>query len=162
MPEGALQQKIQAARRTREAGQTVKVPIPGYQNMLIGVYELMDWQARVAIKLRAEEKRTQEAPELLRDIAAEYLLGASKTTEAVDGEERLDLNLPLGVGLASWLGLNEPTESGPLVAYDEEALSLIIPDGEDLIDHFEEMLSAQAKAAAGVDQELVGESVAAG
>lgn len=158
-----LQQKVRNARVLREAGETVQIPIPGYQGMLVGVYALMDWQTRVGIKLAAEEKKQQADPaETLWEIAADYLLKSSKTVEAVDGDERQDLQMPLGPELASWLGENEPASDGtPLAATAMDALPLIIPDGEDLIDHFEQMLRAQQNAAEGVRDQIAGESGAA-
>ena len=162
MPGDSLQQKVRAAKRKREAGETVKVPLPGYKGMLVGVYELADWQKRVEITIAREEaaQENENRAQAIWDLAAAHLLASSKTVEAVDGQERQELP-PLGVQLASWLGVNETKDGDPLALTDLDALPLIIEDGEELIEHFGQVLAAQGRLGERVDEKIVGESVAA-
>ena len=161
MSSQSLQAKVQAAKKTKEAGQIVRVPIPGYQDKLIGVYTLRDWRTRAELKLKQAEIAEQNHPgddgrvERLWDSAAEYLLASSKTTEAVDGDERADTELPLGMGLAAWLGSDMEH-----VDTDKAALNLIMPEGDELIEHMGAVLQAQNNGGSETDKDLVGKSKA--
>ena len=160
----SLQQKVRAAKQGREALQIVRVPIPGYRGMLVGVYGLADWQTRVEINLKVAEARDNtnaSRAQLLYDLAVQHLLASTRTVEAVDGDETTDLGVALGLELAGWLGVNEATDDGLLAATDADAVALVVEDGEDVIGHFNAVLAAQNGEAAGVDEQLVGESVAA-
>jgi hypothetical protein len=164
MEEGkSLQDRVRAAKRKIEAGEMVRVPLPGYQGMLVGVYTLRDWQTRVEINIAREEAQQpgEGRAEVLWNAGIDHLLASSKTVEAVDGDEMQDLNMPLGLGLASWLGLNESTSDGVLAQTDRDALTLIIDDGEDLIKHFGRVLDEQAVGGEKANESLVGESEAA-
>lgn len=161
MSSPSLQSRVQAAKSHKEAGQIVRVPIPGYQDKLIGVYTLRDWRTRAELKLKQAEIAEQNHPgdegrvERLWDSAAEYLLSSSKSTEAVDGDEKADLELPLGIGLAAWLGGDMEH-----VDTDKAALNLIMPEGDELIEHMGAVLNAQNNGSAEVDDTLAGESKA--
>jgi hypothetical protein len=139
----------------------VRVPIPGYQDKLVGVYTLRDWRTRAELKLKNAEIAEEAHPgdegrvERLWDSAADYLLSSSKTTEAVDGDERADLELPLGIGLAAWVGGDMEH-----VDTDKAALMVIMPEGDELIEHMGAVLDAQNNGSAETDNDLVGKSKA--
>ena len=161
MSSPSLQSRIQAAKTHKEAGQIVRVPLPGYQEKLVGVYTLRDWRTRAELKLKNAEISETAHPgdegrvERLWDSAADYLLSSSKTVEAVDGDEKADIELPLGMGLAAWLG-----EDMEHVDTDKAALMVIMPEGDELIEHMGAVLDAQNNGGAEADQKLVGESKA--
>lgn len=151
----SLQQRVQAARRRRQDNAVVHVPIPGYQDTLIGRYKAVDWQTRVDINL-ALEGQTGRRSVLLWGLAADHLIASCEGVEAHLGEETADLGMTYGRELGEWLGLDMEHVENP-----REALALIIEDGEDLIEHFSEVRKEQAEGSDKLDRDIAGESHAA-
>jgi hypothetical protein len=156
--EQSLQEKVRAARKRKQANALIKVSIPGWP-MLIGRYHPVDWRTKGEIDLRHENDG--DRMELIRSVQAEFLLAANDGIEAVDGSERTDLGVKLGLGLAGWLGLNEPASDGPLAQTDLDALYLILEDGADVIEHAAEVKRLLREQDERVDEHLAGESEAA-
>lgn len=153
----SLQDRVRASRRRKQQNAKVHVPIPGWP-MLVGRYHVVDWKTKGEIDLRHEDD--EDRLELIRAIQGEYLIAASDGIEVVDGTEKTDLGVKLGLGLAGWLGLNEQTSDGLLAQTDLDALYLILEDGGDVIEHASHVRRELREKAEGVDEKLVGESEA--
>jgi hypothetical protein len=123
--------------------------------MLIGRYKTTDWQTRVDINMALEGQEGRKS-ELMWRLASDHLIAACEGMEAKDGEESLDLGLTYGIELGNWLGLDMTD-----IATPQEAISLIIEDGEELIEHFGAVRQAQAGESTKIDESLAGESQAA-
>jgi hypothetical protein len=155
----SLQEKVRAARKRRERDLVVRVPIPGWP-LLIGRYKMVDWRVKGEIDLRHEVE--EDVLEKMRLVQTDFLIAASDGVEAVDDGERVDLGVTLGLGLAGWLGINEPTSDGsPLAADDQTAVALIIDDGEDLLEHATVVRTMLRGESEQVGEQIVGESKAA-
>lgn len=159
MTEGAvgqsLQQRVRAARKQRHKQATVRVPVPGYGGLLVGRYQALDWQTRVDINMELEGKEGRKS-ELMWTLASGHLIAACDGMEAeVDGEST-DLGMTYGTELGEWLGIDMADIAGA-----QEAIALIIEDGEELIGHFGAVRQAQSGESVKIDESLAGESQAA-
>lgn len=159
MTEGAvgstLQQRVRAARKQRHKAATVHVPVPGYGGLLVGRYQALDWQTRVDINMELEGKEGRKS-ELMWTLASGHLIASCDGMEAVADEETIDLGMTYGPQLGEWLGIDMTDIAGA-----QEAIALIIEDGEDLIEHFGAVRQAQSGESAKIDESLAGESPAA-
>jgi hypothetical protein len=155
----ALQGKIRAARQRKQQGVTVRVAIPGWPG-LVGVYAPVDWRKRVELQRDLLTDQDGELADRVYSASVSTLLAATKTVEAQDDGQTTDLDLPLGVELAAWLGINAAENGEPFAATPEDAVALIIEDQGDVILHAEQVSEALARAESGVDKRIVGESKA--
>jgi hypothetical protein len=144
----SLRDSLRAARARAQHRTTGEFPIPGYEGRLHGEFRALDDYSEVRAIVMRHTKVADVAQQELY-VAADTLLAASVGTFAMQDGVRHDLSLPLGRGLAAYLGY-EGLES------DRQALFAVFPATISVMTLFAEYDLWMKASGVTVDEDLAG------
>ena len=114
-PTQSVAEHLRESFRQRQGNKTKDVRIPGYDGLFVTFRALDDYtEVRDAIKDVARKRGISEGEREV-EIAVRTLLLASVSSHAVINDRRVEIDLPLGLGLYDYIFPAEPGEEGDII-----------------------------------------------